>query len=130
VARPVNSYLDTHTAIWLANSDLEKISRRALDHIAECALLISPMVVLEFQYLFEVKKLMLPPHDLQRKLEHELGVRVCNFGFPSIAAAAIHENWTREPFDRLIVAHAKANGFAPLISADRMIRQHYQRAIW
>jgi PIN domain nuclease of toxin-antitoxin system len=40
--------------------------------------------------------------------------------------AAIGE-WTRDPFDRLIVA--KANGFAWLISADESSRQHYPHAV-
>jgi PIN domain nuclease of toxin-antitoxin system len=42
----------------------------------------------------------------------------------------LDEKWTRDPFDRLIVANAKANGFAWLISADEHIRNHYPRAVW
>ena len=38
--------------------------------------------------------------------------------------------WTQDPFDRLIVAHAKANSEAMLITADTVIRKHYPRAIW
>jgi hypothetical protein len=41
--------------------------------------------------------------------------------FSAIASAALAEKWTRDPFDRLIVANAKANGFAWLISADEEI---------
>ncbi len=42
----------------------------------------------------------------------------------------MHESWAREPFDRLIVAQAKVNGFAPLITADATIRKQYPRAVW
>lgn len=42
---------------------------------------------------------------------------------------ALKESWTRDPFDRLIVANAKAAG-APLITKDERIRKHYRRAIW
>jgi len=33
-------------------------------------------------------------------------------------------------FDRLIVANAKANGFAWLISADEEIARNYPRTVW
>jgi acetylornithine deacetylase/succinyl-diaminopimelate desuccinylase-like protein len=37
--------------------------------------------------------------------------------------------WTRDPFDRLIVANAMADG-ATLITADRVILRHFDQAIW
>ena len=54
----------------------------------------------------------------------------CDIPFATIASAALDEKWTRDPFDRLIVANAKANGFAWLISADEAIRKHYPRTVW
>jgi PIN domain nuclease of toxin-antitoxin system len=50
--------------------------------------------------------------------------------FAVVASAALDEKWTRDPFDRLIVANAKANGFAWLISADEEIARHYPRTVW
>jgi len=115
----------------LANADLAQISQTALDTIARTDLLISPMVLLELQYLFEFKKeTRLSAEDVQRKLEFELDVRVCGFAFRSIASVAAGEKWTRDPFDRMIVAHAKANGLSTLIAANRLIRQQYPRAVW
>jgi len=127
----LNAYLDTHVAIRLANADLAQISQTALDTIARADLLISPMVLLELEYLFELKKeTRLSAEDVQRKLEFELGVRVCGLEFRSIVRVAAGEKWTRDPFDRIIVAHAKANGLSTLMSADRLILQHYPRAVW
>jgi PIN domain nuclease of toxin-antitoxin system len=57
-------------------------------------------------------------------------VQVCELEFSSIITTAAGEKWTRDPFDRMIVAHAKANGFAALVSADELIRKHYPRAVW
>ena len=93
-------------------------------------LLISPIVLLELEYLYEVGRMRLPARDLQSKLASELGVSLCQRDFPSIASAALDEKWTRDPFDRMIVANAKANGLAPLVSADEEIRRHYPRAVW
>lgn len=38
-------------------------------------------------------------------------------------------SWTRDPFDRLIVANALADG-ADLVTADERIRQHTDIAVW
>ena len=130
MGRSVSSYLDTHVAVWLASSKLTSISRVAMAHIANSALLISPMVLLELQYLFEIGRIILPAGDVRRKLEYELSVQVCNFDFPNIVAAAVNENWTCEPFDRIIVAHARANGLSPLITADENVRRNYVRTVW
>ncbi|MDQ1473147.1 MAG: hypothetical protein QOJ99_4627, partial [Bryobacterales bacterium] len=42
----------------------------------------------------------------------------------------LFETWTRDPFDLMIVSHAKANGYAPLVTADESIRAHYPKAVW
>jgi PIN domain nuclease of toxin-antitoxin system len=94
------------------------------------ALLVSPTVLLELEYLREAGRIRLPARDIQRKVEHELGVRLCDLPFSAIVSAALDESWTRDPFDRLVVANAKANGFASLISADNEIARHYPRTVW
>ena len=124
------AYLDTNIVVWLAQGSLDRISQKAQEHLNEAELLLSPMVLLELEYLFEVKRLRIGARDIFLKIEHELGVRRCDFTFSSIVSAALDEKWTRDPFDRMIVAHAKANGFANLISADEEISQHYPRTIW
>ena len=127
----MSAYLDTHVALRLAHAELAQISQAAIDTIAKMDLLISPMVLLELEYLFELKKeSRLTTEDVQRKLEYELGARVCGHSFASIAKVASGEKWTRDPFDRMIVAHAKANGLSVLLSADRLIRQNYPKAVW
>ena len=88
------------------------------------------MAMLELEYLHELKRIRLSARDIFQKVTHEIGLRLCDLPFPSIAGAALDEKWTRDPFDRLIVANAKANGLAPLISADVEIRKRYPRTVW
>ena len=88
------------------------------------------MVLLELQYLFEIGKIALSSRDMMLKLNHDLAVTVCDLPFSLVSETAIEEKWTREPFDRLIVAQAKAKGFAPLVTADIAIRKHYPAALW
>jgi PIN domain nuclease of toxin-antitoxin system len=124
------AYLDTDVVLWLAQGSLESLSLRAVALLETAALLVSPTVLLELEYLHEAGRIRLPARDIQRKVEHELGVRLCDLPFAVIVSAALDESWTRDPFDRLIVANAKANGFASLISADKEIAQHYSRTVW
>ena len=124
------SYLDTNVAVWLAEGKVERISLAARGRIESDDLLLSPMVLMELEYLREIQRILLPARDLLTKLAHEIGVRVCDLDFPSVVDTAVNEKWTRDPFDRIIVAQAKANGFAWLVSADTDIRRHYPRTAW
>jgi PIN domain nuclease of toxin-antitoxin system len=126
----LTGYLDTHVVVWLANGSLERITETARRAIEQQDLLISPMVMLELEYLHERNRILLSARDVFLKLEHEIGLRVCELPFPDVANVALDEKWTRDSFDRMIVAQAKANGLAPLVSADEEIAKHYPRTIW
>ena len=124
------AYLDTSVAVWLAQGDLTRITPIALDYIRNSTLLVSPMVALELAYLYEINRITLTSQDVLLKLRAELGVDVCDLSFPSLIAIAVHEKWTRDPFDRIIVSQAKANGLSPLISPDEAIRKNYIKTVW
>ena len=124
------AYLDTHVAVWLAEGRVKQIGARARRLLEKADLLVSPIVLLELEYLHEVQRSKLRALDILRKLEHEIEVRVCDLGFAEVTRAALDETWTRDPFDRMVVAQAKANGFALLITADEQIAAHYLRTIW
>ena len=47
-----------------------------------------------------------------------------------VIQAALPIGWTRDPFDRIITAQAAANGKSRLITADEIIREHYEAAVW
>jgi PIN domain nuclease of toxin-antitoxin system len=123
------AYLDTHVALKLADGR-GRVGRVASRLIQRADLLASPMVLVEMEYLFEIGRTKLPGKDVLRKLEHELGLHLCELPFAKVARAALDEKWTRDPFDRIIVAQAKVNGFAPLISADQEIAKRYARTVW
>ena len=124
------AYLDTNAVIRLADGRQHPGSRETIRLIERADLLISPMVVLELELLHEIGRIKLSSRDIQSKIEHELDVHVCELPFVQVVQAARDEKWTRDPFDRLIVAHAKINGLAPLLSADEQIARHYARTLW
>jgi len=127
---PAAVYLDTNVVVWLAQGTLQRIGRTAKGALEQGTLLISPMVLIELEYLYELNRIKLPARDVQLKVEQEIGVRVCALPFPAVAGTALNEKWTRDPFDRMIVAQAKTNGLAPLISADEEIKKNYPRTAW
>lgn len=126
----MTAYLDTHVVVWLAQGDLTRISQNARRIIEASDLLISPMVLIESEYLHELNRIKLSSRDVHLKISHEIGVRVCDLPFPLIANIGINEKWTCDPFDRMIVAQAKANGLAFLVSADEEIEKNYPKTIW
>ena len=123
-------YLDTHTALWVINGDLSELSRpaqRALD--LDDQFLISPMVLLELENLYDIGRSKQSARDLVEGPGAEVGLRVCNYPFDLVIQHALAEKWTRDPFDRIIVAQARARK-APLITKDERIRRHYDGAVW
>lgn len=123
-------YVDTQVAVWLAEANLAKLSRKTITLLNNGDVRISPMVMIELQYLYEIRRIIVSPPEIVTKLGVGIGLTVCDYPFPIIAESALGENWTRDPFDRIIVAHAKANGVAPLVTSDELILGNYPNARW
>lgn len=121
-------YLDTHIAIFLFMGAKQRLSARALKLIESEEIRISPMVFLELQYLYEIGRLKQPPDKVVGYLEARLDLRQCNIPFPRVAQFAANETWTRDPFDRIIVAQARL-GEHRLLSLDEAILQNYNHAM-
>ena len=130
LGRPLIAYLDTHVVLWLAAGKVNRLSPKAKGLLDKSELLLSAMAFLELEYLHELGRTRFRAGDLLKKVEHETDLRLCDLPFSTVANAALDEKWTRDPFDRLIVANAKANGFAWLITADQVIPKFYPRAVW
>lgn len=121
--------LDTHAVVWIVGGQTEKIGKEARALIARAELLISPAVTLELQFLYEVGRVNAPAADAVRTLQQALNVRVASDTFDRVVSAALAESWTRDPFDRLIVAHARLLG-ATLLSRNRRIAAAYPNTRW
>lgn len=121
--------LDTHAVVWIVGGQAEKIGQEARALIARAELLLLPAVTLELQFLYEVGRVNAPATDAVRTLQQAFNVRVATDTFDNVVAAALAESWTRDPFDRLIVAHARMLG-AVLLSRDRRIAAAYPNTRW
>jgi PIN domain nuclease of toxin-antitoxin system len=98
--------LDTNAVIWL---DVAHPRSRPLTRI-KGGLYVSPATLLELQFLTEASRIRVRRGDAQTLAGDE---RWLLDDPPAAAwfAEAIELHWTRDPFDRLIAAHAQLRGW-------------------
>jgi PIN domain nuclease of toxin-antitoxin system len=123
------TYLDTHVVAWLFAGRLDLLPAGVRQTLDASDLLISPMVELELEYLFEIQRTVKPGREVVETLRKEIGLTTCDLPFVQVIEAALEQSWTRDPFDRMLVAQAALRQ-APLLTQDDRIRKHYARAIW
>jgi len=122
-------HLDTHVVAWLFAGDLEHLGEGNQRLLQGRSLVISPMVELELQYLYEIGRTAVRGGEVVEDLQRRLGLRRCDRPFAEVVAASLSQTWTRDPFDRLIVAQAAIDS-TPLLTKDGLIREHYPEAVW
>lgn len=93
--------LDTNALLWL-----DQHHRRARPLVRATALAVSPATLLELHFLVEAGRIRLRSGTIRALLDDE---RWEIDEAPSLDwfSRAAEESWTRDPFDRLIVAHAR-----------------------
>lgn len=123
-------HLDTHVVVWLYAGEHHRLPGALRDRLASDSLRISPIVRLELSYLSEIGRLSAPSGRILDELQRSLGLEIDDSTFDSVVPIAESQGWTRDPFDRLIVAQALA-ARAPLATKDRTIRAVLgDRAVW
>jgi len=122
-------YLDTHVLVRFYLGAVEDLSEEARKAVEEDGLVASPAALLELEFLHEIGRLHPTAVKVIGVLNEEVGLRVCDLPFRTVVEHALKEKWGRDPFDRLIVANARARN-APLLTKDEKIRANYARAVW
>jgi PIN domain nuclease of toxin-antitoxin system len=90
---------------------------------------LSPLAVLELAYLQEVGRARDPVPTMLAALRRDIGAEVADVSLATLVQAAVDLDWTRDPFDRMIAAHAIVEN-VPLVTADRTMREHLALATW
>jgi PIN domain nuclease of toxin-antitoxin system len=122
-------HIDTHIAVWLHTGAAKRLPPRVRRKLESYRLLISPVVQMELQLLHEVKRIKAPGHEVVQDIEARMGAIVQDASFARIVGFAAKIDWTRDPFDRMLVAHAKADDVR-LLTKDDTIRKHFPLATW
>jgi len=123
------TFLDTHAVVWLYAGELKRFPAVSKRRLSKGELLISPAVLLEIQLLFEIGRLKVQGSEMIDDLEKRISLRVCAQAFLAVASQALENSWTRDPFDRLIVAQSQLKR-ATLITKDTTIHSHFRLAMW
>ena len=87
------TYLDTHVAVWLYQGDGDLLSRAARHQLESGSLLISPAVLLELEYLHEIKRLKPSGAAVVNALSDDLGLEICEFAFSKVVHQSLREKW-------------------------------------
>lgn len=122
-------FLDTHVVVWLYAGERTRLPAVVAERIEAEDLLLSPIVPMELQFLREIGRLRAEPCRMLDVLRETIGAQIDNTPYFSVVLQAMELKWTRDPFDRLIVAQALLR-HAPLLTRDDQIRKHFAGAVW
>jgi PIN domain nuclease of toxin-antitoxin system len=120
--------LDTHVAVALYEGRTGGLSAPARRAIDKEVVTISPAVLLEIELLFEIRRLGEGAQVVAAGLSEDLDIRVAGERFADVATEALALGFTRDPFDRLIVAHASLSK-ATLVTQDATLRYRYPKSM-
>lgn len=121
--------LDTHAALFLHAGELELFTSPTLTLLETEMLSISPMVLLEMDYLKEIGRINFDSRQILKDMKRDLEINVASNGWLEIILQASSLTWTRDPFDRIIAAQALYLE-TPLLTKDRAILDNCSRAFW
>jgi len=122
-------YLDTHVVVWLFAGLVNKVTNTAKRAIDNSDLFVSQIVRLELQYLYEIGRIKIKPDRIIKTLSKSIHLKLSDVAMGQIIDEALQINWTRDIFDRLIVAEVKVSKHN-LISADKNIQSNFKQTIW
>lgn len=108
--------LDTNALIWLEQG--RPRARALSDEIGP--LYVSPATFLELTFLLEVGRLRLKRGTLEA-LMHDTRWTIDDPPAWAWFAAAVEVCWTHDPFDRLLVAHARLRRWRLATSDERLL---------
>lgn len=121
--------IDTHVLLWLYAGELAHIPSRVRQRLNAEQIGLSPFVELEVAYLYEIGRVKSPASIVVDELRTRVELVSADVGAAAVCGAAIKLSWTRDPFDRLLAAHATVAGL-PLVTRDETIRRHLPLAWW
>jgi PIN domain nuclease of toxin-antitoxin system len=119
----VTLLLDTHFLIWLVLESKRLANFPWLDRYRPWG--VSPVSFLEIQFLAEVGRLSVRNPEFTSTVMKDRRFIIDDISLETLVGHALRLDWTRDPFDRLLVGHSLARRVA-LCTTDRAIRSRHR----
>jgi PIN domain nuclease of toxin-antitoxin system len=114
--------LDTHFLLWILTEATRLDEFPWLEDHRPWG--VSPVAFLELQFLGEIGRLEVKTPELVDAVLADRRFVVDEPPLLVLVRAALDVGWTRDPFDRLLVAHSTARR-VPLCTVDRRLRDRH-----
>ncbi len=118
----MTALLDTHFLIWITLGSRRLKRFPWLERYRPWS--VSPISLLEVQYLSEVGRLEVSNPEFSDMVTADDRFLIDDAPLLGLVRQALRLGWTRDPFDRLLVAHSMARRL-PLLTTDETIRRHH-----
>lgn len=122
----MNALLDTHFLIWIILGSARLTAFPWLDSYRPWG--VSPISFVEIQFLAETGRLEVKNPDFTEAVLNDRRFIVDEVPLLALVRQSLEVTWTRDPFDRFIVAHSMARR-VPLCTTDRAIRDHHSPVV-
>ena len=109
--KPSIVFLDTHIVVWLYAGLTEKISDTARQAIEENDLMVSPLVKLELQYLFEIGRITVKPDTIIKNLFAAIGLTVSETPLQQVIEEALPDGQLEVGFNLFICRDESSSGY-------------------
>ncbi len=118
----MRALLDTHVLLWIVLGSRRVNEFPWLERYRPWG--VSPISLLEIQFLSEIGRIEVES-GFQEALASDPRFEIDEAPLASLIKAALPLGWTRDPFDRLLVAHSSLRR-APFCTVDRAIRANHR----
>ena len=123
-------HLDTHIVVWLYAGEHHRFPPQVRQRLNNDRLRYSPMVALELTYLHETGKVTDPAATIIDELSSAVGLAADTQEFSLVITIAERLDFSRDPFDRIIVAQAIATDAALITKDERILATYPHTTFW
>ena len=121
--------LDTHVVVWLYQGDLDPFPKKLWNFLNVRNSPFRQLLIWNSCFLHAIRRFKVASHEIIDDVRARIGLSVLQDSFEGVVRSSAALNWTRDPIDRLIPGHASFGGRA-LLTKDRIIRKHHEKALW
>jgi PIN domain nuclease of toxin-antitoxin system len=119
----VTLLLDTHFLIWLVLGSKRLREFPWLERYRPWG--VSLVSFLEIEFLAEIGRLSVRNPDFTDTVMDDTRFMVDDVPIAALVRHALRLSWTRDPFDRLLVAHSSSRR-VDFCTVDRVVRSHHK----